>query len=55
MEEKVFLTVEVSLQTTYLDLKEAICELQKFTDVEVMSTKNVKVRRSEIIKMTRES
>lgn len=55
MEEKVFLTVEVTLQTTHLSVEEAICELEKFTDVEVTSTKNVKVRRSEIIKMTREA
>jgi hypothetical protein len=51
MEDKIFLLVEVSVQTTHQNVDTAISELQQFTDVEVMSTKNVRVRRSQIIKI----
>gem|GEM_PF-963934 len=51
MKEKIFILVEVTVQTTHQNVDTAISELQHFTDVEVMSTKNIRVRHSQIIKI----
>ncbi|WP_342647349.1 hypothetical protein [Mucilaginibacter sp. CSA2-8R] len=48
MEDKIFLLVKVTMKTTHQVIHDAIAELQK-SDVEITSTKNVKVLRTEII------
>lgn len=49
MEDKIFLLVKVTIKTTHLNIHDAIAELQQITDVEITSTKNVKVLRTKII------
>jgi hypothetical protein len=50
MEDKIFLLVKVTLQTTHPVIHDAIAELQN-SDVAVTSTDNVQVLRTEIIPM----
>jgi hypothetical protein len=49
MEDKIFLLVKVTITTTHSNIHDAIAELQAVTDVEVTSTKNVRVLRTKII------
>jgi hypothetical protein len=48
MEDKIFLLVKVTIRTTDPIIHDAIVELQN-SDVEITSTENVKVLRTEII------
>ena len=48
MEDKVFLLVKVTIRTSYQNIQDAIAELQD-TDVELTSTANVKVLRTNIV------
>lgn len=52
MEDKVFLLVKVSVRTTYRDIYDAIKELQAKTELQISSTRNVKVLKYEIIQLT---
>ena len=54
MEDKVFLLVRVVLKTTCHDINEALMELQN-SDVEITSTDNVRVLRTEIIPMIKKT
>jgi hypothetical protein len=51
MEDKIFLLVKVTVRTTYKDIHDAIKELQAKTDLNVGSTKNVKVLKHEIMQL----
>ena len=48
MEDKVFLLVKVTIRTSLQNIQQAMAELQD-TDVELTSTPNVKVLRTEIV------
>lgn len=48
MEDKIFLLVKVTIKTTHPIIHEAITELQN-SDVNINSTENVQVLRTEII------
>ncbi|GAA4915255.1 hypothetical protein [Mucilaginibacter defluvii] len=48
MEDKIFLLVKVTIETTHPNIHDAIAELQN-SDVAVTGTENVKVLRTEII------
>lgn len=50
MEDRIFLLVKVTIETTHPNIHDAIAELQS-SDVEITSTSNVKVLRTEIIPM----
>jgi hypothetical protein len=52
MEDKIFLLVKVSVRTTHRDIHEAIKELQAKTELQINSTKNVKVLKYEIMQLT---
>jgi hypothetical protein len=47
MEDKIFLLVKVTIETTHPIIHDAIAELQN-SDVAITSTENVKVLRTEI-------
>ncbi len=51
MEDKIFLLVKVTVRTTYKDVHDAIKELQSKTELQVGSTKNVKVLKHEIMQL----
>ncbi|WP_413671053.1 hypothetical protein ACEN9X_14640 [Mucilaginibacter sp. Mucisp86] len=50
MEDKIFLLVKVTIETTHPIIHDAIAELQN-SDVDITSTENVTVLRTEIIPM----
>ncbi len=51
MEDKIYLLVKVTVRTTYKDVHDAIKELQSKTELQVSSTKNVKVLKHEIMQL----
>jgi len=51
MEDKIFLLVKVTVKTTHKNIREAIQELQTKTALQVSSTKNVKVLKTEIMQL----
>ena len=51
MEDKIFLLVKVTVRTTYRDVHDAIKELQSKTELQISSTKNVKVLKHEIMQL----
>jgi hypothetical protein len=51
MEDKIFLLVKVTIKTTHTHIHEAIQELQTKTDLQVGSTKKVKVLKTEIMQL----
>jgi hypothetical protein len=51
MEDKIFLLVKVIVRTSYKDVHDAIAELQSKTELQVSSTKNVKVLKTEIMQL----
>ena len=51
MEDKIFLLVKVTVRTTFRDVHDAIKELQSKTELQISSTKNVKVLRHEIMQL----
>lgn len=50
MEDRIFLLVKVTIETTHPIIHDAIAELQN-SDVKITSTANIKVLRTEIIPM----
>ena len=55
MEDRIFLLVKCTIKTKHKHIHEAILELQDNTSLEIASTKNVKVLRTEIMKMNTKS
>ncbi|MDP9076108.1 MAG: hypothetical protein M3O71_01690 [Bacteroidota bacterium] len=51
MEDKIFLLVKVTIKTMHSNIHDAIQELQSKTDLQVSSTKNVKVLNTEIMQL----
>jgi DNA replication protein DnaD len=51
MEDKIFLLLKVTIKTSYKDTQQAIKELQTKTLLNVSSTKNVKVLKTEIMQL----
>ena len=51
MEDKIFLLLKLTIKTSYKDLQHAIKELQSKTELNVSSTKNVKVLKIEIMQL----
>lgn len=51
MEDTIFLLVKVTVKTTHNSIHHAISELQSKTDLNVGSTKNVKVLKTEIMQL----
>ncbi len=54
MEDRIFLLVKVTLETTHPFIHEAIAELQN-SDVTITSTENVKVLHTDIIPLNTKS
>lgn len=51
MEDKIFLLVKVTIKTSYSDIHDALKELQSKTDLQLSSTKNVRVLKTEIMQL----
>ena len=51
MEDTIFLLLKITIKTTHKDIHEAIHELQTKTQLNVSSTKNVKVLKTEIMQL----
>jgi NAD-dependent SIR2 family protein deacetylase len=51
MEDKIFLLVKVTISTTHSDIHDAIKELQSKTDLQLSSTQNVRVLKTEIMQL----
>jgi len=51
MEDTIFLLVKVTIKTTHKNIHDAIQELQTKTAYHIGSTKNVKVLKTEIMKL----
>ncbi|NOW94313.1 hypothetical protein SAMN05192574_102327 [Mucilaginibacter gossypiicola] len=51
MTDKMFLLVKITISTGHRDIHHAIAELQANTRLSVSSTRNVKVLKTEIIKL----
>lgn len=51
MEDKIFLLLKITIKTTHKNIHEAIQELQSKTELNVSSTKNVKVLKTEIMQL----
>jgi hypothetical protein len=51
MEDKIFLLVKLTVKTTHLNIHDAIQELQSNTDLQVASTENVEVLKTEIVQL----
>lgn len=51
MEDKIFLLVKVIIKTNYKNIHDAIQELQSKTNIQVSSTKNVRVLKTEIMQL----
>jgi len=51
MEDRIFLLVNVTIRTSYKDVHDAIKELQSKTELQLTSTKNVKVLKHEIMQL----
>jgi len=51
MEDRIFLLVKVTVRTNYKDVHDAIKELQSKTELQISSTKNVKVLKHEIMQL----
>jgi hypothetical protein len=51
MEDRIFLLVKVTVRTSYKDVHDAIKELQSKTELQLTSTKNVKVLKHEIMQL----
>ena len=55
MQDRIFLLVKCTIETNHKQIHEAIKELQNGTELQLTSTKNVKVLHSEIMKMNTKS
>ena len=51
MEDKIFLLVKVTIKTTHNNIHDAITELQNKTYLQISSTANVEVQRTEIMRL----
>ncbi|MDO3627594.1 hypothetical protein [Mucilaginibacter sp. BT774] len=51
MEDKIYLLVKVTVRTSYKHIHDAIAELQSKTEMQISSTKNVKVLKHEIMQL----
>jgi hypothetical protein len=51
MTDKIFLLVKVTVKTNYKHIHDAIQELQSETEYHIGSTKNVRVLKTEIMKL----
>lgn len=51
MEDKIFLLVKVTIKTPYKHIHDAIQELQSNTKIEISSTENVEVLKTEIMQL----
>lgn len=51
MEDKIFLLLKITIKTKHLHIHDAIEELQSKTELNVSSTKNVKVLKTEIMQL----
>ncbi|MFD0833562.1 hypothetical protein [Mucilaginibacter boryungensis] len=51
MEDRIYLLVRCTVKTTHKIIHDAITELQAGTQLQVSSTKNVKVLKTEIIQL----
>jgi hypothetical protein len=51
MEDKIFLLVKVTIRTTHKTTRDAMLELQSKTALQVGSTKNVSVLKTEIMQL----
>jgi len=51
MTDKIFLLVKVTIKTKHKNIHDAIQELQDATTLQLTSTKNIEVLKSEIMKM----
>ncbi len=55
MEDRIFLLVKCTIRTRHRQIHEAISELQEGTALQVSSTPNVEVLKTEIMKMNTRS
>ena len=51
MEDTIFLLLQITIKTTHKNIHDAIQELQSKTELNVSSTKNVKVLKTEIMQL----
>ncbi|WP_460693018.1 hypothetical protein [Mucilaginibacter puniceus] len=51
MEDTIFLLLKITIKTTHKNIHDAIQELQSKTELNVSSTKNVKVLKTEIMQL----
>ena len=51
MEDTIFLLLKITIKTTHKNIHDAIRELQSKTELNVSSTKNVKVLKTEIMQL----